>query len=99
MGSAAISRWSLPARRLHVHPQTIRYRLRQVSGLFGDALTDPDARFRLLLALRVRQLLAGAEAATKYSHASDTEAGPAVSMVEVFNRKDTTWTNSEILKA
>jgi hypothetical protein len=62
-------------------------------------LTDPDARFRLLLALRVRQLLAGAEAATKYSHASDTEAGPAVSMVEVFNRKDTTWTNSEILKA
>jgi hypothetical protein len=45
------------ARRLHVHPQTIRYRLRQVSGLFGDALTDPDARFRLLLALRVRRLL------------------------------------------
>jgi DNA-binding PucR family transcriptional regulator len=38
------------ARRLHVHPQTIRYRLRQVSELFGDALTDPDARFRLLLA-------------------------------------------------
>jgi hypothetical protein len=25
--------------------------------LFGDALTDPDARFRLLLALRVRGLL------------------------------------------
>jgi hypothetical protein len=45
------------ARRLHVHPQTIRYRLRQVSGLFGDALTDPDTRFRLLLALRVRLLL------------------------------------------
>jgi hypothetical protein len=47
------------ARRLHVHPQTIRYRLRQVSGLFGDALTDPDTRFRLLLALRVRRLLGG----------------------------------------
>jgi hypothetical protein len=45
------------ARRLHVHPQTIRYRLRQVSGLFGDALIDPDTRFRLLLALRVRRLL------------------------------------------
>jgi hypothetical protein len=45
------------ARRLHVHPQTIRYRLRQLAGLFGDALTDPDARFRLLLALRARQLL------------------------------------------
>jgi len=45
------------ARRLHVHPQTIRYRLRQVSALFGDALADPDARFRLLLALRARRLL------------------------------------------
>jgi hypothetical protein len=48
---------SAAARRLHVHPQTIRYRLRQLAGLFGDALTDPDARFRLLLALRARQLL------------------------------------------
>jgi hypothetical protein len=45
------------ARRLHVHPQTIRYRLRQVSDLFGDALADPDSRFRLLLALHARQLL------------------------------------------
>jgi hypothetical protein len=47
------------ARRLHVHPQTIRYRLRQVSELFGEALYDPDDRFRLLLALRVRGLLGG----------------------------------------
>ncbi len=47
------------ARRLHVHPQTIRYRLRQVSELFGEALNDPDARFQLLLALRVRGLLGG----------------------------------------
>ena len=45
------------ARRLHVHPQTIRYRLRQVSELFGDALGDPDTRFSLLLALRARLLL------------------------------------------
>ena len=48
---------SAAARRLHVHPQTIRYRLRQVSELFGDALADPDTRFRLLLALRIRGLL------------------------------------------
>jgi hypothetical protein len=48
------------ARRLHVHPQTIRYRLRQLSELFGDALGDPDARFGLLLALRARLLLATA---------------------------------------
>ena len=47
------------ARRLQVHPQTIRYRLRQVTELFGAALADPDDRFRLLLALRVRRLLGG----------------------------------------
>jgi DNA-binding PucR family transcriptional regulator len=47
------------ARRLHVHPQTIRYRLRQLSELFGDALGDPDARFGLLLALRARLLPGG----------------------------------------
>ena len=41
-------------------PQTIRYRLRQASELFGDALTDPDTRFRLLLALRVHRLLGSA---------------------------------------
>jgi hypothetical protein len=40
------------ARLLHVHPQTVRYRLRQLTQLFGDALTDPEARFRLLVALR-----------------------------------------------
>jgi len=45
------------ARRLHVHPQTIRYRLRQLSELFGDALGKPDTRFQLLLALRTRLLL------------------------------------------
>jgi len=45
------------ARLLHVHPQTVRYRLRQITELFGDALNDPDARFNLRMALRVRQLL------------------------------------------
>jgi hypothetical protein len=44
------------ARRLHVHPQTVRYRLRQVSELFGDALAEPEARFRLQLALRAQHL-------------------------------------------
>jgi DNA-binding PucR family transcriptional regulator len=40
------------ARALHVHPQTVRYRLAQLRDLFGDALDDPDARFELSLALR-----------------------------------------------
>ena len=44
------------ASRLHVHPQTVRYRLRQLTELFGDALTDPDSRFALQVALRVRRL-------------------------------------------
>ncbi|AVV46223.1 helix-turn-helix domain-containing protein [Streptomyces sp. ID05-04B] len=40
------------AARLHIHPQTVRYRLRQLEKLFGDALHDPDARLDLILALR-----------------------------------------------
>jgi hypothetical protein len=37
---------------LGVHPQTVRYRLRQLRELFGAALEDPDRRFELALALR-----------------------------------------------
>lgn len=44
------------ARRLHVHPQTARYRLRQLQLLFGDALTEPDVRFELEIALRAGAL-------------------------------------------
>jgi hypothetical protein len=42
------------ARALHLHPQTIRYRLGRLRGLFGDSLDDPDVRFELELALRSR---------------------------------------------
>src|SRR4051794_4557061 len=41
------------AEALHVHPQTVRYRLKKLRDLFGDALDDPDARFELETALRV----------------------------------------------
>ena len=41
------------AATLGVHPQTVRYRVRQLRDLFGDGLEDPDARFELSLALRV----------------------------------------------
>jgi hypothetical protein len=44
------------AQRIHVHPQTVRYRLRQITELFGDQLRDPDYRFELQLALRIRTL-------------------------------------------
>ena len=42
------------ARALGVHPQTVRYRLNQLREAFGAALDDPQARFELALALRVR---------------------------------------------
>jgi DNA-binding PucR family transcriptional regulator len=42
---------------MHVHPQTVRYRLRQIHELFGDQLRDPDTRFELQVALRARKLL------------------------------------------
>ncbi|MCD0450559.1 helix-turn-helix domain-containing protein [Actinocorallia sp. API 0066] len=44
------------AMRLHVHPQTVRYRLRQLEELFGDQLLDPDLRFDLEIVLRARRL-------------------------------------------
>jgi DNA-binding PucR family transcriptional regulator len=49
-------RWqgSVPdvAAALHVHPQTVRYRLARLRERFGTALEDPDARFELELATR-----------------------------------------------
>lgn len=44
--------------RLHVHPQTVRYRLRQLDELFGDQLQSPDIRFELEIVLRARTLQA-----------------------------------------
>ena len=44
------------ARALHVHMQTLRYRLRQLEEVFGpDALTDGERRLELQLALKVRR--------------------------------------------
>lgn len=42
------------AKLLHVHPQTVRYRLRQIEKLFGPVLRDPRTRFELEMALRSR---------------------------------------------
>ena len=43
---------STVAAELHVHPQTVRYRLARLRERFGAALDDPSARFELALALR-----------------------------------------------
>jgi hypothetical protein len=42
----------LVAAELGIHPQTVRYRLRRLRELFGDALEDPGTRFELTVALR-----------------------------------------------
>ncbi|MEU4888631.1 helix-turn-helix domain-containing protein [Streptomyces xinghaiensis] len=44
------------AARLGVHPQTVRYRLKQLRELWGEDLDDPDRRFELELVLRARRL-------------------------------------------
>ena len=41
---------------LVVHPQTVRYRLRQLEQVFGDRLHDPGARFTMELVLRAMAL-------------------------------------------
>ncbi|MDI3390090.1 helix-turn-helix domain-containing protein [Streptomyces sp. B-S-A8] len=47
------------AARLGVHPQTVRYRLRQIRELWGDEIDDPDRRFELELVLRAQRLRGG----------------------------------------
>jgi hypothetical protein len=44
---------SAAAAALHVHPQTVRYRLAGLREVFGDALDDPQARLELAIALRM----------------------------------------------
>ncbi|MTV26122.1 PucR family transcriptional regulator [Nitriliruptoraceae bacterium ZYF776] len=39
------------AEALHVHPQTVRYRMNQVRDLYGDRLDDPDTVEALVIAL------------------------------------------------
>jgi DNA-binding PucR family transcriptional regulator len=39
------------AQELHIHPQTVRYRLRVLHELFGEALQDSRTRAKLMLAL------------------------------------------------
>lgn len=41
------------AARLHVHPQTVRYRLHQLEGLFGERLYAPDVRLEMEMVLHV----------------------------------------------
>ncbi|MFD6069000.1 helix-turn-helix domain-containing protein [Amycolatopsis lurida] len=42
---------------LHVHVQTVRYRIRQLRTLFGGTIDDPAGRFALAIALRIDPLV------------------------------------------
>lgn len=44
------------ATELGIHPQTARYRLRQLDDVFGDRLSDPDFRYQAETVLRLRAL-------------------------------------------
>ncbi|MFI9100926.1 helix-turn-helix domain-containing protein [Streptomyces fildesensis] len=44
------------ARLISVHPQTVRYRVRQLESLFGPSLRDPDVQFELEIVLRAQEL-------------------------------------------
>lgn len=44
------------AAQLDVHPQTVRYRLRQLEEAFGEQWHDPEARFAMEAALRAAKL-------------------------------------------
>ncbi|MEU9132063.1 helix-turn-helix domain-containing protein [Kitasatospora sp. NPDC048540] len=43
---------------LRLHPQTVRYRLRQLERLFGASLRTSQARFEILLALKIHGMAA-----------------------------------------
>lgn len=45
------------ADELHVHPQTVRYRIAKLGELLGEGLQTPDGRFELALAVRIRRAL------------------------------------------
>lgn len=43
------------AQRLHVHPNTVRYRVRRIEKLLATSLTDPDERLVLAIGLRATE--------------------------------------------
>lgn len=49
-------RFQATAGQLGVHVSTLRYRLRRLQELFGLDLEEPETRFRLSLALRLRRI-------------------------------------------
>jgi DNA-binding PucR family transcriptional regulator len=43
------------AAKLHIHKNTLRYRLRRLTEIAGLDLSDPDTRLGLMLQLRIHR--------------------------------------------
>lgn len=54
------------AARLHLHRNTVAYRLRRIEQISGHQLSDPETRLALHLGLRVRHALAAKEPDTEH---------------------------------
>jgi hypothetical protein len=67
------------AEQLNVHPQTVRYRMRQLEKTFGDQLDDPDQRFALELVLRASRLRELAQRREAAANVVEIAARPAAS--------------------
>jgi DNA-binding PucR family transcriptional regulator len=62
------------AGRMHVHPNTIRYRVRRIETLLGTSLDDPDDRLVLALGLRATE---GAQPVKAPSTSSSKRSNPS----------------------
>ena len=58
------------AERLHIHEQTVRYRLRRIAELTGGRFTEPEGRLDLMLMLSWLVRTARAEHASRGGRAS-----------------------------
>jgi DNA-binding PucR family transcriptional regulator len=67
------------AEQLNVHPQTVRYRMRQLEKTFGAQLDDPDERFALELVLRASRLRELAQRHESAAKLAEIAAHPAAS--------------------
>jgi hypothetical protein len=65
------------AESLHVHPQTVRYRVARLRELLGPTLEDPDGRFELQLALRIRHQLGASGSSGSASSSSVSSSNTA----------------------
>ncbi|SEG08534.1 PucR C-terminal helix-turn-helix domain-containing protein [Thermomonospora echinospora] len=62
------------AERLHVHPQTVRHRMRQITHLFGPDIDDPSQALDYLIALHTWRLLPDDHSSPHGGHRLDDAA-------------------------